>query len=107
MGSMARYAIRVIALHLGMSTTVGTFAANAIGSFLIGLFLSGISDKALSFLVVIGFLGGFTTFSTFSAESVTMIRQGETLNAVLYITATIAVCLLFTYLGMKLCVKGQ
>jgi CrcB protein len=65
---------------------MGTFIVNASGSFLIG-FLWGLSEGNLlsantRVFLFVGLLGGFTTFSSFSIETMNLIRSGETLNAV-------------------------
>ncbi len=59
------------------------------------------SQDILLFLTV-GFCGGFTTFSTFVNENFTMLQGGEVLNAVLYAGLSLAVGLLFLYLGAQL-----
>ena len=53
-------------------------------------------------LLVTGLCGGFTTFSTFSADTVRLLRAGDYTPAVCYVVLSIAVCLLFTALGMLL-----
>lgn len=106
-GSVFRYT-----LSLWMSDRVassssfplGTFTVNVIGCFIIGLLaglliISGeISEKARLF-VVVGFLGGFTTFSAFSFESLNLLRSGHSITALTYVLLTLVITLLVTCLG--------
>jgi len=106
-GSVFRYT-----LSLWMSDRVassssfplGTFTVNVIGCFIIGLLaglliISGeISEKARLF-VVVGFLGGFTTFSAFSFESLNLLRSGHSITALTYMLLTLVITLLVTCLG--------
>lgn len=70
-GSAARYAIScwMLAGHTLLGFPAGTFAVNAAGSLLIGILLESLSSAAAGWLLVTGFCGGFTTFSTFSADA--------------------------------------
>jgi CrcB protein len=93
---MARHAVGVLALKwFGSSFHVGTLAINVIGSLLIGIVAeywaikSGLSQPARLFLTT-GVLGGFTTFSTFSLETVLLWERGEPLLAAVYATASVA-----------------
>ena len=79
-GSMARHALSglVAAGCLAGGFPVGTFAVNAAGSLLIGAVTGYASQQALvPLLAGVGFCGGFTTFSTFSADTVRLLRGGE------------------------------
>lgn len=85
----------------------GTFAVNFIGSFLIGLIYVFLvkHDLEASYhkhLFMAGFLGAFTTFSTFSLETIGLIQQGRMIDAAGYIGFTLAGCLLATLVGMLL-----
>ncbi|MCH2668500.1 MAG: fluoride efflux transporter CrcB, partial [Gammaproteobacteria bacterium] len=86
------------------SFPLGTFTVNVIGCFIIGLLaglliISGeISEKARLF-VVVGFLGGFTTFSAFSFESLNLLRSGHSITALTYMLLTLVITLLVTCLG--------
>lgn len=83
----------------------GTFVVNVTGCFLIGLLSTWIGrhnlPSDLRLLLTVGICGGFTTFSTFSHESLTLIRGGQTLLGFAYITASIAMGLIAAYVGMK------
>ncbi|WP_290535322.1 fluoride efflux transporter CrcB [Alistipes sp.] len=101
-GSIARYALSYGLL--GGCTLfgfpAGTFAVNILGSLLIGILLEGLSSTAAAWLLVIGFCGGFTTFSTFSADTVRLLRAGDYGPAAAYMILSVAVCLAFTAAGM-------
>ena len=81
----------------------GTFAVNAAGCFLLGFSMvwlqSTIASAELRELVTIGFLGSFTTFSTFSYEAVAMIRDGEWWRAGGYVAGSVAVGLAAVVVG--------
>ncbi|MDE6499264.1 MAG: fluoride efflux transporter CrcB [Rikenella sp.] len=80
-----------------------TLAVNVVGSFLIGWLLRYVEQGSVQHLLgVVGFCGGFTTFSTFSLESVRLLREGHTAMAVLYIGLSFLLCLGATCLGMTI-----
>lgn len=105
-GSVARYLLS--STLQGMSTTVfpiGTMIVNMIGCLLIGLFTSiggehyGLSP-AMRLLLVTGFCGGFTTFSTFANETVQLsCSPGHALMAALYVGLSVALGLLCAIVG--------
>lgn len=83
----------------------GTLAANLIGGYLIGMAIAFFTQHpALSpewrLLVITGFLGGLTTFSTFSAEVTTLMQQGRWLWAAMAVSIHVAGSLLMTFLGL-------
>lgn len=104
LGSAARYLLSgiVLAGHTLCGFPAGTFAVNAIGSLAIGFLLQTTLSPAAAWLLVVGFCGGFTTFSTFSADAVRLLRAGSYGPALLYIFLSIAVCMACTALGMWL-----
>lgn len=90
---------------LGRSFPYGTFAVNVIGAYLIGLIMesglrSTLIPDTLRVGLTVGFLGGLTTFSTFSYETFALMEDGQFLVAFVNILASVAVCLLFTWLGI-------
>lgn len=106
LGCLARYFISGLVYNVfGRSLPYGTFAVNIIGAFIIGLLMefslrSGLISPALRIGLTVGFLGGFTTFSTFSYETFRLLEDGELLIASLNITASVLVCVLFTWGGI-------
>lgn len=80
-----------------------TFLINLIGSFIIG-FVAEISSEKLignhfTTFLKIGILGGFTTFSSFSLDNLEMIEKGHYVTAGVYMTLSVFVCLMGTFLG--------
>ncbi|HEV8537611.1 MAG TPA: fluoride efflux transporter CrcB [Bacteroidota bacterium] len=107
-GAAARYLLSGWIHELTGSTfPYGTFTENALGCFLIGLFMTGpdehfLVDPSLRIFLTIGVLGGFTTFSTFSYETISMMRDAEYFFASVNIASTLVACLGATYLGALL-----
>ena len=104
-GSIGRYYISKLDILPGLTTIpVKTLLANVIGSLLIGL-LSGFFDKStiltseLRLLLMTGFCGGFTTFSTFTNENMTMLKNGDFFNVFLYTGLSIFFGFVAVYLG--------
>ena len=84
---------------------LGTFAVNLIGSFSLGLFIavlsdSGVSSSPLKLFIATGFLGGFTTYSTFNSDLIHLIELGKHPTAALYLLSTLGVCLLGGIAGL-------
>ena len=104
-GGIIRYLLSgFIDEKYGQSATIGTFAVNIIGCFLIGIVFA-VSDRAsLSqdwrFFLATGLLGGFTTFSAFSHQTIVLLENGRMGYAILYVTASVIIGLLATYLGL-------
>jgi CrcB protein len=104
-GSALRYVISTFFYKLlGTDFPYGTFVVNVLGSFLIGFFMGlvengfVISSNWRAF-IAIGLLGGFTTFSSFSYETVELIKQGARLSAIANIVYTVLNCLAGAYVG--------
>ena len=86
---------------------LGTLSVNFIGSFLIGglyIFLNGRPDLSDAYrqLLITGFLGALTTFSTFSLETLLLIEQGHYNTAVLNVLVSVTLCLGSAFLGSSL-----
>ncbi|MEC7754665.1 MAG: fluoride efflux transporter CrcB [Bacteroidota bacterium] len=107
-GSALRYFIQE-GLHKQLEgfAPYGTFVVNIVGCFLIGLFMGWAqSEKYLSedtnLLLISGFCGGFTTFSTFAMQSNELMLGEKPLQAILYVGLSVVVGMTLAYLGYKL-----
>ena len=104
-GAILRYILTNLSKTVFMSSLYGTLTVNIIGCFLIGYFITSdfsknINDNFVKFFLIIGLLGSFTTFSAFSLEVVDLIISKKILIALIYISISVFVCILFAYLGM-------
>ena len=104
-GSILRYVLGgAIQRSTGSGFPVGTMVVNVSGCFLIGILVRQFMNVQLSqdlrALLIVGFCGGFTTFSTFSAETLALIEGGEYTRATAYVLLSVVLCLLATLLGM-------
>ncbi|SEW14492.1 CrcB protein [Prevotella sp. khp7] len=101
-GSVLRYLVS----SLNTSFPWGTFTVNILGSLLIGLLVGLVSKGMLSpelkLLLVTGFCGGFTTFSTFANESFSMVKAGDILLTALYVGASVFIGVIAVWGGMIL-----
>ncbi len=107
-GSVLRYLIQVQSNHwFGSEFPYGTFIVNVVGSLLIG-FLSFVLVERVSvpeeirFAILVGVLGGFTTFSTFSLDTLNFILQGNYSVAMGNVLLNVGICLLACFLGLSL-----
>ena len=104
-GSVGRYWMAgAVQRFNAMEFPIGTFAVNLLGSFIVGLVLAlsldrGLLDADLRTFLAVGFCGGFTTMSTFSYETVSLLRDGSTGLALANVGATVALCLAAVWLG--------
>lgn len=106
LGSMCRYGISLLLKQQQLNFPIATFSANVISciilGYLIGLQLkSGIGSQQ-QLLLMTGFCGGFSTFSTFSGEIVQLFQQGQSSTALFYIAASLLVCVFCIWLGMMM-----
>ena len=101
-GSIVRYLLSggILAGQTLLGFPAGTFTVNAAGSLLIGILLEATSSETLGWLLIVGFCGGFTTFSAFSADTVRLLRAGCYNAAAVYVALSVAVCIVFAALGM-------
>lgn len=99
-GSILRYLATLAGNALHCASWIATLSVNGIGSFLIGLFMAACTSGDWKLMLTVGLCGGFTTYSTFSAQSLEMLRSGNYLNAGAYILGTVVLCLPFVWAGM-------
>jgi CrcB protein len=91
--------------RLGSAFPYGTLTVNILGCFVIGLVMGSMEERFLSHpslrvFLTIGILGGFTTFSSFSYETIAMIRDGEFAYASLNVLASVLCCISGTWIGL-------
>jgi CrcB protein len=91
--------------RLGRTFPFGTLAVNALGSLIMGLCAVLLVDRlpappAVRAFMLVGFLGAFTTFSTFSVETLGLIEQGESLRALLNVLVSVVICVTAAWVGM-------
>lgn len=112
LGSMARHWCTGVATALfGAAFPLGTLFINILGSFVIGLFFAltgpgGRFDVPLDakLFVMTGICGGYTTFSAFSLQTLSLFQEGAWFRAGAYIVASVALCLLAVWAGYALAV---
>jgi CrcB protein len=83
---------------------VGTLLINFIGCFCIGIVMAQMTDMKsnMYFFLVVGFLGSFTTMSAFSQQTIELLYNGKSTNALIYVVASIASCLIGTFFAYSL-----
>ena len=107
-GSVLRYGVgRMAVAYLGPTTVMGTFLVNVTGSLALGFFMGLALERSiipvnLRSLLAIGFLGGYTTFSTFTFESLRLVEDGELFKAVFSVLGNVVLGLGAAYLGILL-----
>ncbi len=108
LGSVARYLMAsTIQKSTGWEFPIGTVLVNALGCFLIGLLYVWLVARHapredLRGLLMVGVMGGFTTFSSFSLETVTLMLNGSYGNAALNVAISLVACLAGTWLAISL-----
>jgi len=113
LGSVSRFAVSGwVAQRWGETFPWGTVVANVTGSFLIGFFaaMTGpdgrwlVPANARAF-VMIGLCGGYTTFSSFSLQTLNLLQEGEWLPAIGNVVGSVSLCLLAVWLGSAMALK--
>ncbi len=104
-GALGRYWVTSLVSNPPASIPWGTLTVNVLGSLLMGALFVIIVEKAqlpanLRPLLMIGFLGAFTTFSTFSLETVALIHEGHIMSAAIYILLSVILSVLALALGI-------
>jgi CrcB protein len=111
-GSAARYSMQVLYYKLFPSASISMFPVvtlliNIAGSLVIGI-IYGLSDNGklaseeIRIFLATGICGGFTTFSAFSLESITLLKSGETLYFIIYVCASVILSIAAAYAGVKI-----
>jgi CrcB protein len=107
-GCVARYLVSGWVYDLsGKALPYGTLAVNVIGSLLLGLIMEGslrstLLSPELRFGLTVGFMGGFTTFSTFSYETVRLLEEGSLVAAGANVLLNVTVCIVAALVGIYL-----
>jgi CrcB protein len=106
LGTFARYAVSIIAMPISRDLPWGTVIINVTGSLIIGLFSTltlangrfPVSDNMRLF-VMIGLCGGYTTFSSFSLQTLDLLRSGAAVRACINVAASVVLCIGAVALG--------
>ncbi|HWQ33233.1 MAG TPA: fluoride efflux transporter CrcB [Blastocatellia bacterium] len=106
LGALARYWLGgLISARWPTQFPLGTFVINLTGSFIIGFFLTLVSQRLTihphwRLLVAVGFVGAYTTFSTFEYETLRLIEEGNLLSAALNVILSVALGFIAVWLGV-------
>ncbi|MGG3564751.1 fluoride efflux transporter CrcB [Neobacillus rhizosphaerae] len=102
-GAMSRYGLGLFFKKRYPSAfPIGTLFVNLLGSFLLGLIMGANTDSTLRLLLGTGFMGAFTTFSTFKLENIQLHTKGKINVAVLYLAISYTCGILLAFLGISL-----
>ena len=107
-GTCCRFLINRLFLYIWKAPfPLATFTVNILGCFIFGLLIgllgrNGAVSPRLNALLIVGFCGGFTTFSTFSNESFNLAFSGELLSSLLYIASSVIIGIFALWCGMIL-----
>jgi len=107
-GSVLRYLVGLWTLRsFGPSFPWGTLIVNVTGSFLIGVFAEAIARKfgasvEMRVFLITGILGGYTTFSAFSLDAITLMERGEPVTALIYVTSSVLLSAIAVFAGLAL-----
>ncbi len=105
LGAISRYGVALwIGQRWGRTFPLGTFLINISGSFLIGLLMSLLTERFMvnpqwRLLLIVGFLGAYTTFSTFEYETGALVKDGEWMIAMLNVMLSVIVGFVALKLG--------
>ncbi len=104
-GSIARYGVSTSLANWSANFPVATLVANALACILLGFVTEWSLKEALvheyRLFIMTGICGGFSTFSTFSSETLALFNDGHPLYAFLNIIGSVSLCILCIYLGMR------
>ncbi len=106
LGSICRFGIAVWIKDYNTTFPYATLLANIISCIILGIFvgltLKGNLEDYQKLLLMTGFCGGFSTFSTFSYETLHLLQSGEVFYAISNVLGSLLVCLICIYLGIKI-----
>jgi CrcB protein len=104
LGSMLRYATSLlVAKHYSNTFPLATFITNVLGCLLIGLLIGYFgknTNQQLQLLLVTGFCGGYTTFSTFSAENIALWQSQQYFTVIIYTIGSVLIGCFAVWLGL-------
>ncbi len=109
-GATARYSVYLLSTHyLGIQFPYATLIVNILGSFLMGVLIESIAlvwsvDMTTRLFLAVGILGAFTTFSTFSLDTVVLYERGQLLLTAVYILASVTLSIGALFFGLY-CVR--
>lgn len=107
-GSVLRYYVSQLALRVaGPNFPWGTLTVNVVGCFVIGVFAEMITRRfdaspELRLLLITGFLGGFTTFSSFSLDAISLFERGAVASGAIYMIASVGLSMAAVFAGLAL-----
>lgn len=114
LGGVSRHVLGTwVVQRVGQGFPWGTLAVNALGSFIIGIcaaWAMSVQRDTAAFVrdfAMIGFLGGFTTFSAFSLQTLQLLRDGKIGFALANVAGSVVVCLLAVWLGLVFALRNQ
>jgi fluoride exporter len=108
LGSLTRFSLsKFIQENIDKTFPFGTLGVNVLASIVLGIFVGMVEVKSLmnpnyKALIAIGFCGGFSTFSTFSNDTLQLIQNNRMLEALMNILLNVTLCILATFGGMTL-----
>ncbi|NNE28102.1 MAG: fluoride efflux transporter CrcB [Saprospiraceae bacterium] len=106
LGSLSRFLVGKIFEDNTSWFFFGTFSSNMLSSFILGYLVTLAASKSISeewqLLLMVGFCGGFSTFSTFSLENYNLIQSGNTSGALIYTALSLLLGVLCIYLGIRI-----
>ena len=112
LGTLARYVIAVLALPISSQLPLGTIVINIVGSFVIGFFGTLTlahgrypAPENLRLFVMVGVCGGFTTFSSFSLQTLDLLRAGALGRALANVVLSVVLCVLAVSAGHLLAAR--
>lgn len=106
MGAVSRFLVgNIVGKALGSAWPYGTFIINIVGCFCMGVLMTVIVERQLlpaawRLFLCVGFLGGFTTFSSFGYETISLINNGKLLEAIAYVSGSVLLGLLAAAIGV-------